>query len=381
MIAKEIDKITDADLQSLIANVVSEGKTIEYKQSLQIDQDNEKKEFLADVSSFANASGGDLIIGITEKDDNPVALVGIDIDGDGLLKLNSIIREGIEPRLPSVVIQPIKLSNSKTVLVIRVAKSWLSPHRVSFKAWDRFYSRISNGKYRLDVSELRNAFLYTSSLTDKIKRFKEDRISKIYANETPVIMRSSTKLILHILPLISFNSSPRYEIDKHESSLRTGLEPLQDSGWNHRYNFDGFVTYDGQDSGASNSYTQLYRNGMIEAVLSGQIGFQHKIPSKYLEARLIRCFQKYVDLMRGIAIDLPYVVFLTLVGVKDCNLWVDGGDANYKIDRDILQLPEVMIESYNNAPHTVLRPCFDGLWNAWGYTKSWDYDENGNWKG
>lgn len=66
MIEKNIDRITEEDLQALIDNAVSERKTIEYKRSLSINRDSERKEFLADVSSFANASGGDLIYGITE---------------------------------------------------------------------------------------------------------------------------------------------------------------------------------------------------------------------------------------------------------------------------------------------------------------------------
>ena len=29
----------------------------------------------------------------------------------------------------------------------------------------------------------------------------------------------------------------------------------------------------------------------------------------------------------------------------------------------------------------VLRPCFDSIWNACGYAKSLNYDENGKWTG
>ncbi len=55
MIPNEIDQITEDDLHALIENSISEGKTIEYKQELPNNSDSAKKEFLADVSSFANA--------------------------------------------------------------------------------------------------------------------------------------------------------------------------------------------------------------------------------------------------------------------------------------------------------------------------------------
>lgn len=83
MIPKNLDQdITENDLQILKENSILEGKTIEYKQSLPGNSDSERKEFLADVSSFANASGGDLIYGIVEDKETgiPQDIIGIDIE-------------------------------------------------------------------------------------------------------------------------------------------------------------------------------------------------------------------------------------------------------------------------------------------------------------
>jgi predicted HTH transcriptional regulator len=63
MIPKEIDALTKQDIDALIANSVSEGRNIEYKEELPGGSDEQKREFLADASSFANAGGGDLILG------------------------------------------------------------------------------------------------------------------------------------------------------------------------------------------------------------------------------------------------------------------------------------------------------------------------------
>ena len=62
---KPLDQIEERDLQELLAGQVSEHKTLEYKLALPGNSDSERKEFLADVSSFANAAGGDLIYGNT----------------------------------------------------------------------------------------------------------------------------------------------------------------------------------------------------------------------------------------------------------------------------------------------------------------------------
>jgi len=82
MINKKIEDITEADLQALIDNKVLEGKTIEYKRELPTNADSGKKEFLADVTSFANTSGGDLLFGIEEDhaSHEPRSLIGIEVD-------------------------------------------------------------------------------------------------------------------------------------------------------------------------------------------------------------------------------------------------------------------------------------------------------------
>jgi hypothetical protein len=56
-----IDSITEDHLQSLIDDQVAELRIIEYKRELPGRSDGEKREFLADVCSFANTAGGDLI--------------------------------------------------------------------------------------------------------------------------------------------------------------------------------------------------------------------------------------------------------------------------------------------------------------------------------
>ena len=63
MIQKKLEEIAEADLDNPLANGVSEGKTIDYKRSLPGNSDGEKKEFLANVSSFANTAGGDFWMG------------------------------------------------------------------------------------------------------------------------------------------------------------------------------------------------------------------------------------------------------------------------------------------------------------------------------
>jgi len=388
MIAKDIEMIEEEDLQALIDNSVLERKTMDYKQSLPRNTDSSKKEFLADVSSFANASGGDLIFGIIQDSETgvPSELAGLDIENadQEILRLDSLIRDGVDPRIPSVKIQPITLSNSKIVLIIRISKSWISPHRVTFRGHDKFYSRSSNGKYPIDVTELRVAFDFAGKNVERIRRFRENRISNIFANDTPLPFRESAKIILHLIPILAFDPAQCYDVQEI-ASHHGKLKPMVCSGWNSRYNLDGFLTYARDREGKTYSYVQVFRNGIVEAVEGAMLGpwaAELLIPSSEYEDELVKSLPDYLSVLKALNVGLPAFIFLTLVGVKGYSMGLDRRywrRERHKIDREVLLLPEVVIETYEVAAEDVLRPIFDAVWNACGFPKSLNYDDNGKW--
>ncbi|MFC1916546.1 helix-turn-helix domain-containing protein [Chloroflexota bacterium] len=366
---------------------MSEGKTIEYKKSLPSKSDSDRKEFLADVSSFANASGGDLIYGVSESKGIITAIDGLDIENidQELLRLDSIIRTGIQPRLPSVTISPpIPLENSKVALIIRIPKSWSSPHRVTWGGHNEFYSRSSNGKYPLDVGELRIAFNLSETITERVRNFRLDRISKIFANETPVPFYENAEIVLHLIPIISFNPAQRYEIEKIASSPGT-MPPIYAHGWSNGYNLEGFLTYSEYEKGKSCSYVQLYRNGIIEAVEGLLLEpWEGKliISSIAYEETLIKSFSDYLSLLKTLNVEPPIFVFLTLIGVKGYSMAVSRRfpfAKSHTIDRDILLLPEIITESYDVSVTKELKPCFDSIWNACGFPRSLNYNDADEW--
>jgi predicted HTH transcriptional regulator len=92
---KPLDQIDKGDLQQLIDDQVQESKTIDYKLDAVGNSDKAKKDFLADVSSFANAVGGHLIYGISEEQGIPKQISGLVLDmDDEMARLDNIIRDG-----------------------------------------------------------------------------------------------------------------------------------------------------------------------------------------------------------------------------------------------------------------------------------------------
>lgn len=112
LIDKPLDSITEQDLLALISNQIREDKRIEFKAVIPGNSDRQRKEFLADVSSFANASGGDLIFGMEALGGVASRLVGLELaslDAD-ILRLESILQDGLDPRIPNTKIQGISLT-------------------------------------------------------------------------------------------------------------------------------------------------------------------------------------------------------------------------------------------------------------------------------
>jgi predicted HTH transcriptional regulator len=112
MLDKPLDQITFADLKELIQQRWPEGKAVDYKRDMYGRGDSEKKELLKDLSSFANTDGGDIIIGVDETAGLPTGIPGVvtsDADAERL-RLEEVIRRGIEPRIDFAIDSARELS-------------------------------------------------------------------------------------------------------------------------------------------------------------------------------------------------------------------------------------------------------------------------------
>ena len=75
-----------------------------------------------------------------------VGLPSPDLDTE-ILRLENLIRDGIAPRV-SASFRVLPCAAGK-LLVIRIDKSWIRPHRTIFRGHDKFYARASAGKFAL----------------------------------------------------------------------------------------------------------------------------------------------------------------------------------------------------------------------------------------
>lgn len=386
MILKPISEIEASDIAALAENKVPESPALEYKSRLPGSADSEKIKFLAEISAFANTRGGVLLAGISDVEGVPDEICGIDCDDldAEILRVEQIIRNGLSPRI-EVNLQPVTVGE-KTVLAIEIGKSWKGPHMVSFKDHSKFYGRNSAGKYPMDVYEIRDAYLSSETIPERVRQFRHDRVNKLQKrDELPLELYERSSLAIHVVPLAAFGVGGS-ETVSNESMHRSMLRPPGAMGWNNRVNLDGVVNFSGQVGEPSRSYVQLFRNGVVEAVAS--IGHQgddgvNYIHGSSIERYLLEGLNSYLKFYAEEDIPGPYYCFITLIDVLGAVMTLDNFrfalDGPLVSDRSMLLIPEAVIESPTENVIDAVRPKIDLMWNAFGMRQSPNFDDGGNW--
>lgn len=314
------DQVTVDDLQSLLG-ADAETKHIEYKRNLPGRPDNERKEYLYDVSSFANSDGGYLIFGVKEDQGKPTEIPGIPgINPDEeIRRLEAMLRDGIRP--PVIVeTAALALADGSYAFVMRIAKSWNPPHQVTFQNAFRFYARSSNGKYLLGVDELRSKVLLSENLAEKVRRFRTERCTKIVNGDAPVTLMGSGIYVLHIIPFSAFDLGHTFPLRRAAAEPHRFAPIGRPSGGIPQITLDGLIV----TSNASPSpekqraYTQIFREGIVEAVASSIKRGEDRdwLPLASIGQDTIRYSQKYMRVLHEFGVEAPFVAMASLLDVK-----------------------------------------------------------------
>ncbi len=363
---KPIQELTLEDIQMLIGNQVPESRTLDYKRDLYSDKTKGKRDFLCDVTAFANTVGGCLVIGVDERAGVPTGIPGVELEDFDKLRLTweHLLRDCTDPPLRSLEMHQILLESGKSILIIHVPRSLARPHAVRHDKYFRFHGRNTTGNYPYEVDAIRRAVLDAETTTIRIKNFRNDRLSLIAVGQTPTpIGPDAAKSVLHVIPLSAFEMNERVDLrtarDRDLMFRRDRLPAV-------RYNLDGRLAGDGKWG-----YVQLFRNGIIEAV---DVSLLTPSPDQWASGRTVRriaseleetvivATSRYLELLRKLEIDSPVYVALALLNVRGYS----RGEWSSSIDRDDVIIPEQLIHELNTHVPTILKPIFDSLCNACG---------------
>lgn len=236
----------------------------------------------------------------------------------------------------------------------------------------------------MDEGELRAAFLATEGLHQSIRRFRNERLGIIDADDSVVSMWLGPKVILHVVSLEAFASNRRIEITKPNDIL---LPLGADDYANARWTLEGLASLPsgGDEQTSVEDYAMLFRTGAIEAVssLGRRMEGSNRLPLPSVERDLISSLRIYRAKLAEKDISMPLYVFVTLIGVRGNYL----GMANHRFERqrptklEAIILPEVVINDAEQSEASILKPIFDQIWNAFGYERAFSFDAAGEYVG
>ena len=320
--------ISESDLVKQISAGVPEGVLVDYKREMYGRSDADAKEFLKDVSSFANTAGGHLIIGVDEAASIPTSISALHGDPDqDLQRLENLARDGIEPRISGLRMRTLPV-NGGYVLILRVPKSWNPPHRVSARNTNRLYGRNSAGAYEFSVEELRVVFTTAATAFDRVRAFRAERLARIDSGEAIVpLAQNRGRLVLHLVPTSAFGLNSQIDLGKAYKAQEL-LRPMDAMGLTPRINFDGYSSlYSGSD-GKCWSYTQVFRNGAIEAVkvrVVSDLDAGHSwISTQAVEGWIFERLPGYLSALQQLDVPPPIILMITLQGVRGARLTSRG---------------------------------------------------------
>jgi hypothetical protein len=386
MIGKHINDIVLSDLHALVGNAC-ERYNLEFKSTLLIDTKSDRKEFLADVSSFANASGGDVIYGVEEIGGKASAAPGIPVsDPDKTsLAVEELIRNGIEERI-EVAVRQFEISPGRFIVLIRVYEGMAKPHQVSFAGTSKYYARGNAGKYQLNQSQITEAFKASLERKNHISQFFTERFNQIAQRNSPVPMHPYGLVALILIPSGAFGQQPGFDITRQENKL---LPPMGGGGHSFSFNGDGLLSSSGYDHSRRDAYLQIRKNGILETVNSGvccSFAGQNTLPvseSYNYEKVLVDCLTGYLIHYDRLGVAFPVSAQVALLNCKDHWLnWPGNRNAfqrNTPLLTDRLVSDDMVIYSSKTDVPRLLKPFFDTVWNHAGWERSYNFDDNGQW--
>ena len=384
----DFEGLVEADLAELLGGQVPEGLHIDYKRDLYGAADADRRETLKDISAFANAAGGHLIIGIDEQNGIPIGIPGVagTNPDDVVLRLEQLARSGLEPRIPGLRIRAIPLANGATCFVVRIPRSWNPPHRVSAQNSNRYWIRNSGGAHEASLDELRTLFTQGSTASDRAIEFSDRRLTEISSGRGSRPLQAGGRLIVHVVPIAAVIARLSLDLEAVYAAHQS-FRPMGTMGMSPRFNLHGFINERGGD--LNHGYTQIFRNGIVEATKASivrDVQGRSVIPGIGVEQHLFEVLPGYLDGLRDLGLSPPLVVLITLQGVAGAAYAVNNDrrlEPEPPIDQDPLRLPDCYIQDYGSSDdyHRALRPAIDALWNSAGYSAAQTFDDNGRWVG
>lgn len=388
MLPFPLQELDESIFQRVCAEQWPESQTLEFKALLPSNDEDARQEFRKDVCALANADGGDLIYGISEKASRASTILPIEgTDFDGVKRrLRQILESKVEPRIHGIQFQHCQLAAGGFVLVLRVPNSFNGPHRFGPPREHRFVFRSDTMTSDMTYDQLRNSFGRGATLLEKAAQFRFDRIEKIAAGHAPQRMSKGAMMVLHLIPLGGLAGQADVDIPGLHADF-SSLRLENDHRWTRATNLNGLVMYPYDDSEDVDWCSQIFRNGAFEVLrdVRGQSADgrgSDAVVGPWVARTLRNALQVYARASAGLGVHGSIVLSLSLTRTRGTVLATNGRSfTRNPILEDRLDLPEILIEDIgaNLKIDELTRPHLDVLYQCYGAPRCNLFDDKGQW--
>jgi hypothetical protein len=385
---KPPEDVNYSDLERLKSAGCQESQYLDYKGQA---YGSETKELVKDITAFANAYGGEIIVGI-EEDGNgrPKAISGIPDFRTERTRYEQSAMTGCDPRIAGLKFQDIPVpGGANGVVIISIPRSSRRPHMVTVRGEDRFWRRHGRHTNRMSAAEIGESFQLSREYMQQSLDYVKNRMSEALTAEIKV-----PTLVLGALPALM----PERPVNPTEVWAREllarptekapghfGLQPMEDrSGWSReeiRTTLRDLVRACGGD--VRNPRLSLLRTGYIELrenrMLDDTVSPPKEVQFRYLAACCVDYFRLASRLHAHLGYEgevLAFGVIVSTTGLRlrdEPILKRNGFDPREDVAdvRDCPEVPNLVIDpwtySTTDGPVELAQRFVELVFNAFGF--------------
>ena len=383
-------------LNSLVLLRVAENARLEYKMELKTSSDKDKRELCKDVSALANSQGGYILFGISESNGTPSGIPGIQFDDTFKQQLFQILMSGISPRIQRLNERVVPLKNGYKVLVLKLEPDGYL-HQVKYDD-NRYYKRAGTITIAMESSDVETFFRSSGPST---RKEEVEDINDIYcaALKSKKYFKGVEGKGICALTVIPEVSSIKLDMSALPSNFNILFRPLYCSGWGSEITGRSRFTYGrGTDDKVPYAVTEVTDMGEVKAYNSFMLENRHwdmqlpeqcsgYIPSIAYERELVAAFHLYLTSLKELGVSGPFFCHVALLNIRgyvmytDPMLMVSGGRIFQQDDirPGLCHIPNEKGYATIKDMAKSLRPIFDFIWREFGYERSYNFSESGEW--
>lgn len=379
----QVVRMTEESLRGFLSLAIKELYYLDYKVAPSGKSDKDaKREFLKDISPFANAAGGDLIIGAKEPADGLSVddrLVGVSCGEDLAKSLERVAAASIDPRIPGLQVVPVvlKTRTGYSCIIAHVPPSMSRPHMVNHEGHRSFYIRHTESSVAMSTHEIRESVLTAASAEARARHFIQNRLDELRSNESS---GGYPLLFLQAMPLIAPES--QWDILSTELiSMMSGHDRYQGYVRFSLSTNDVRPTIDGLrgrgSEGQASFETELHRNGYLSLLIrvpKDELPNSARTQAHVFYHSYQEVFRVFAEMLehawRITGTDVPYLIKCLCLNARGMHMRTQTTITHISLpfEKQDLVWPE-HLRATGEKPMPIADAMFLELYNAFGFSK------------